>query len=51
MQGVYSPNALTDGVPKVPEALRAHFWHFWLLLTLGIQKVALPGKCAKLTIS
>jgi hypothetical protein len=32
---VVSPNTLTDGVPKVPEALGPPFWHFWHCLTLG----------------
>jgi hypothetical protein len=26
---VVSPNALPDGVPKVPKASKTPFWHFW----------------------
>jgi hypothetical protein len=48
---VFFPNALTDGVPKVTEALRVPFWHFWHLITLGIQKVVRPAKSAKRTFS
>jgi hypothetical protein len=42
-----SPNVLTDGVPKVPKGCIMGFCHFWHLITLGVWKVALPGKGAE----
>jgi hypothetical protein len=35
---VVSPNTLSDGVPKVTEALRAPFWHFWHPVTLRLSE-------------
>ena len=32
------PNALSDEVPKVPEALRAPFWHFCHPVSLRIWR-------------
>ena len=40
-------NVLTNGVPKVTEALRVPFWHFWHPLTLGISRVELPNRGAE----
>jgi hypothetical protein len=41
---VFFPNALTDGVPKVPEALRVPFWHFSHCLTLSTLNQLKPGE-------
>jgi hypothetical protein len=34
-EGVYLPNTLTNGVPKVPKGCLRDFWHFWHCHTLG----------------
>jgi hypothetical protein len=44
---VILPNVVTDGVTRVTEGCLEGFWHFWHLITLAIQKVALLGRRAK----
>jgi hypothetical protein len=48
-----SLNTLTEGVPKVTEALGAPFWHFWHLLTSGwvVEVVHLTRRCPIVVIS
>jgi hypothetical protein len=38
----FSPNTLTDGVPKVPKGCSEGFCHFWHLVTLGFSRNTRP---------
>jgi hypothetical protein len=41
-ESAYFPDALTEGVPKVPKGCFEGFWHFWHLVTLGSSRNTRP---------